>query len=51
MNLQNSKNPGPDGSSIPIIKSVGEFIAIPLSIIFKKSFNSGILPHDWKMLE
>ena len=44
----NSKNPGPDGWPIPIIKSVSEFIAIPLSIIFKKSFNSGILPHDWK---
>ena len=27
---------------------VGEFIAIPLSIIFSKSFNSGTLPHDWK---
>ena len=27
---------------------MGEFIAIPLSIIFKKSFNSGILPQDWK---
>ena len=48
MSLHNSKNPGPDGWPIPIIKSVSEFIAIPLSIIFKKSFNSGILPHDWK---
>ena len=48
MNLHNSKNPGPDGWPIPIIKSVSEFIAIPLSIIFTKSFNSGILPHDWK---
>ena len=45
MNLHNSKNPG---WPIPKIKSVSEFIAIPLSIIFKKSFNSGILLHDWK---
>ena len=48
MNLHNSKIPGPDGWPIPIIKSVSKFIAIPLSVIFKKSFNSGILPHDWK---
>ena len=27
---------------------MSEFIANPLFIIFKKSFNSGILPHDWK---
>ena len=48
MSLHNSKNPGPDGWPIPIIKSVCEFIAIPLFIIFKKSYNSGVLPHDWK---
>ena len=35
-------------SKKPIIKSGCEFIAIPLSIIFKKSYNSGVLPHDWK---
>ena len=48
MSLHNSKSPGPDGWPIPIIKSVSEFIPIPLSIIFSKSFNSGTLPHDWK---
>jgi len=48
MSLPNSKSPGPDSWPIGIIKSVSEFIAIPLSIIFKKSFNSGALPHDWK---
>ena len=37
MNLHNSKNPRPDGWPIPIIQSVSELIAIPLSIIFKKS--------------
>ena len=51
MNLHNSKNPGPDDWPIPIIKSVSEFIAIPLSIILMKSFNSGILSHDWKNAE
>ena len=48
MNLPNSKSPGPDGWPIEIMKSVSEFIAISLSIIFKKSFDSGALPHDWK---
>ena len=48
MNLHSSKNPGPDGWPVPIIKPVSDFITIPLSIIFKKSFNSGILLHDWK---
>ena len=48
MNMHNNKSPGPDGWPTSIIKSVGEFIAIPLSIIFSKSFISGTLPHDWK---
>jgi len=48
MSLHKSESPGPDGWPIPIIKSVSEFFAIPLSIIFSKSFNSGTLPQDWK---
>ena len=48
MNLQGSKYPGPDGLPIQIIKLVGEFISVPLSIISNKSFNSGTLPQDWK---
>ena len=47
----NMKSPGPDGWPISLIKSVGEFIAIPLSIIFNKSFNCGTLPHDWKNVQ
>jgi len=43
-NLQSSKSPGPDGWPIQIIKSMADFISIPLSIIFNKSFNSGLLP-------
>ena len=33
---------------ITIIKSVSEFISVPLDILFNKSLNSGILPTDWK---
>jgi len=45
MNLQSGKSPGPDGWPVQIIKSVGKFIAIAISIIFNKSFNSGA-PND-----
>ena len=48
MDLQSGKSPSPDGWPIQIIKSVGEFIAIPLSIIFNKSFSSSTLLLDWK---
>ena len=48
MALQNSKSPGPGGWPITIIKSVSEFISVPLSILFNKSLNSGTLPPDWK---
>ena len=47
-NLQNSNSPGPDGWPIQVIKAMGDFISVPLSIIFNKSFNSGFLPQDWK---
>ena len=47
-NLQSSKSPGPDGWPIQVIKSMADFISIPLFIIFIKSFNSGSLPQDWK---
>ena len=48
MNLQNNKSAGLDGWPISIIKSVSEFVSVPLSIIFNKSYSSGILPTDWK---
>ena len=48
MALQNNKSPGPEGWPITIIKSVSEFISVPLSILFNKSLNSGTLPPDWK---
>jgi len=34
--LQSNKSPGPDGWPITIIKSVSEFISVPLSILFNK---------------
>ena len=46
MNLQNNKSPGPGGWPISIIKSVSEFVSVPLSILFNKSYSSGTLPTD-----
>ena len=46
--IQSSKSPGPDGCPTTIIKSVSEFISVPLCILFNKSLNSGILLTDWK---
>ena len=31
-NLQNSKSPGPNGWPIQVIKTMGDFISVPLSI-------------------
>ena len=48
MNLQSDKSAGPDGWPIQLIKSAGELISVPLSIIFNKSFVDGVLPQEWK---
>ena len=45
--LQSSnKSPGPDRWPITIIKSVSEFIFVPLSMLFNKSLSTGTLPSD-----
>ena len=49
MNLPNSKSPGPDGWPTEIIKSVSEFIAITLSIIFKNLSTPELCPMTGKM--
>ena len=45
MNSQCKKSLGPDGWPIEKTKLVG---GLPLSIIFTKSYNSGILSHGWE---
>lgn len=44
-------NPGkaadPDGRHPVLLKALAEELALPLSIIFQKSLNEGILPSDW----
>ena len=46
--LQSNKSPEPDKWAIAIVKSVSEFISLPLSILFNKSISSSILSPDWK---
>ena len=45
--LNPGKTPGPDGWHPVFLKNIGDLIALPLSIIFQKSLDEGILPRDW----
>ena len=44
----NSKSPGPDGWPLFANRETAEQICRPLSLLFTKSLESGILPQDWK---
>ena len=39
---------GPEGIHGRVLKNCSQGLAYPLSIIFKLSYNTGILPADWK---
>jgi len=45
--LNVNKACGPDGITSLLLKSVADFISIPLCRLFNKSVLSGILPSDW----
>ena len=47
--LKSEKSTGPDGWPIQVLKQCSQQISLPLSILFNKSFQSGHLPHDWKI--
>ena len=47
--VKSEKSTGPDGWPIEVIKQCSQQISIPLSIIFNKSFQFGVLPQDWKV--
>ena len=47
-NLKPDKSPGPDNLSPRLLKEMAKEIAIPLTIIFKKSLESKQIPSDWK---
>ena len=43
-----SKAAGPDGIDGYVLKRCCTSISIPLSILFSKSYNTGIIPQEWK---
>ena len=45
--LNPGKTPGPDKWHPLLLKSIADLISLPLSILFQKSLNEGILPSQW----
>jgi len=48
-NLKFDKSPGPDGWHSIILKNCADQLCAPLAILYNKSLESGVLPHDWKI--
>ena len=46
--LQVNKAPGVDGIVPELLVKTSASLSVPLSIIFNHSFNTGIVPDDWK---
>ena len=44
--MKKSKSPGPESIHPRIIKEGGEKLALPLSMLFEKSFNTGQIRED-----
>ena len=45
--LNPGKTPGPDGWHPIFLKNIADLISLPLSILFQKSLDEGLLPPDW----
>jgi endonuclease/exonuclease/phosphatase family metal-dependent hydrolase len=48
-NLNVNKAPGPDNFHGKLLKNCAVSIARPLSILFEKSYRSGVIPKKWKL--
>ena len=46
--LNVSKSPGPDSVHPHFLKNCADLLTLPLTCIFRKSFDNGCLPDDWK---
>jgi len=46
--LKTDKSPGPYGIHPLLLKEGATVLAKPLSLIFSQSYNTGILPDEWK---
>lgn len=47
--LKECKSPGPDEIPAKLLKELARELAKPLSLVCQKSFDTGILPPDWKL--
>ena len=47
-NLKSCKSAGPDGLHPRVLREAAAQLCIPLTILFKRSLNEGLLPEDWK---
>lgn len=47
--LPNKDTLGPDNLPVSFLKRIATSISLPLSILFRKSFNDGIVPNAWKV--
>ena len=43
------KTPGPDNIHPAVLLKCFDVLSLPLSLIFKKSFNEGLVPKDWRI--
>ena len=49
--LDPNKAQGPDKIPAKVLKELSEELALPLTVLFSKSLEKGILPSDWKKAE
>ena len=47
-NINTSKSKGPDGLHPKLIYELSEVISEPLNIFFNKSYETGVVPDEWK---
>ena len=48
LDLNPHKTPGPDAWHPMLLKNVADLISVPLSKLFQKSLNEGVVPAEWK---
>ena len=49
VNLKPKSAPGPDKISPAVLHSLADILCVPLTSIFKKCQEEGVLPEDWKL--
>jgi hypothetical protein len=46
--LDKTKSPGPNRITASVLKTCANILCRPLSMLFGQSFDSGVLPSDWR---